>query len=33
MGVFWAEVSNRFPETCRLMIEELRAWAIAEYRA
>jgi predicted deacylase len=30
MGVFWGQVSNRFPKTCRLMIEELRAWAIAD---
>jgi hypothetical protein len=30
MGVFWGEVSNRFPKTCRLMVEELRAWAIAD---
>jgi hypothetical protein len=30
MGFFWGEVSNRFVKTCRLWVEELRAWAMAE---
>jgi hypothetical protein len=30
MGFFWGGVSGRFLKTCRLSVEELRAWAIAE---
>jgi hypothetical protein len=30
MGCFWGEVSKRFPKTCRLMLEELRAWAMSD---
>jgi hypothetical protein len=30
MGFFWDEVSRRFLKTCRLSVEELRAWAMAE---
>jgi hypothetical protein len=30
MGFFWGEVSCRFMKTCRLSLEELRAWAMAE---
>jgi hypothetical protein len=29
-GFFWGEVSSRFLKTCRLSVEELRAWAMAE---
>jgi hypothetical protein len=30
MGFFRGEVSNRIPRTCRLMVEELRGWAISD---
>jgi hypothetical protein len=30
MGFFSGEVSSRFLKTCRLSVEELRAWAMAE---
>jgi hypothetical protein len=30
MGFFWGEISDRFLKTCRLSVEELRAWAMAE---
>jgi hypothetical protein len=30
MGFFWGEISGRFMKTCRLSVEELRAWAMAE---
>jgi hypothetical protein len=30
MGFFRDEISNRIPRTCRLMIEELRGWAISD---
>jgi hypothetical protein len=30
MGFFRGDVSNRIPRTCRLMIEELRGWAISD---
>jgi hypothetical protein len=30
MGFFWGEISRRFMKTCRLSVEELRTWAMAE---
>jgi hypothetical protein len=30
MGFFWGEVSKLFMKTCRLSVEELRSWAMAE---
>jgi hypothetical protein len=30
MGFFRGEVSNRIPRTCRLMVEELRGWAMSD---
>ena len=30
MGFFRGEISNRFPKLCRLIVEELRAWAMAD---
>jgi hypothetical protein len=30
MGFFRGDVSNRFPRSCRLMVEELRGWAIED---
>jgi hypothetical protein len=30
MGFFSGEVSNRIPRTCRLMVEELRGWAMSD---
>ncbi|HEX3685464.1 MAG TPA: hypothetical protein VHU83_23220 [Bryobacteraceae bacterium] len=30
MGFFSGDVSNRIPRTCRLMVEELRAWAMSD---
>ena len=30
MGFFRGEISNRIPRTCRLMVEELRGWAISD---
>jgi hypothetical protein len=30
MGFFRGEISNRLPELCRLIVEELRAWAMAD---
>jgi hypothetical protein len=30
MGFFWGEISDRFLKTCRLSVEELRGWAMAE---
>ena len=30
MGFFSGEVSGRIPRTCRLMVEELRGWAMSD---
>jgi molybdenum cofactor biosynthesis enzyme MoaA len=30
MGFFRGEISNRIPRSCRLMLEELRGWAVSD---